>query len=121
MVRQTLAVIAGAAVALAAAAILGEYGFDGWAVMGSGLLTGLFVGEAEVAVARRGSRPLAAAAAVLGAAGLLGAGWISTGHRLGTVSWKGWAAVALAAAAGAIRARWSGEARRTRPAPASAE
>ncbi len=121
MVRQTLAILAGAAVALAATAILGEYGFDGWAVMGSGLLTGLFVGEAVVAVARGGSRVLSGATAVMAAVGLLGAGWISTGHRLGTVTWRGWAAVALAGVAGAIRARSSGEARRTRPAPASAE
>ena len=121
MVRQSLAVLAGAAVAVVAAAILGEYGFDGWAVVGSGLLTGLFVAEAEVAVARGGSRPLAAAAAVLGGAALLGAGWISTDQRLGTVAWKGWAAVALAALAGAIRARSTGEVRRSRPAPAAAE
>ena len=121
MVRQSLAVAAGAAVAVAAAAILGEYGFDGWAVMGAGLLGGLFVGEAVVSVARAGSRLLSGATAVMGAAGLLGAGWISTGHRLGTVAWKGWVAVALAAAAGAIRARSSGEARHTRPAPASTE
>ena len=121
MVRQTLAVVAGAVVALAAAAILGEYGFDGWAVMGSGLLTGLFVGEAVVAVARAGGRLLSGVTAAMAAAGLLGAGWISTGHRLGTVTWRGWAAVALAAAAGAVRARSSGEARRTRPAPASTE
>ena len=121
MVRQSLAVLAGAAVAVIAAVILGEYGFDGWAVVGSGVLTGLFVGEAEVAVSRGGSRRLAVAAAMLGAAGLLGAGWISTDHRLGTVAWKGWLAVALAAVAGAIRARSTGEARRSRPAPAAAE
>ena len=121
MVRQSLAVLAGAAVALIAAVILGEYGFDSWAVVGSGLLTGLFVAEAEVTVARGGSRLLAGAAAVLGAAGMLGAAWISTDHRLGTVGWKGWVAVALASGAGALRARSSGEAQRSRPAPASAE
>ncbi len=121
MVRQSLAVLAGAAVAAVAAAVLGEYGFDGWAVVGSGLLTGLFVAEAEVAVAGGGSGRLAVAAAVLGAAALLGAGWISTGHRLGTVAWKGWAAVGLAAVAGAIRARSTAEARRSRPAPAATD
>ena len=121
MVRQSLAVLAGAAVAAVAAAVLGEYGFDGWAVVGSGVLTGLFVAEAELAVARRGSRLLAVAGGVLGAAALLGAGWISTDHRLGTVAWKGWAAVALAAAAGAVRGRSTGAARRSRPAPAATE
>ena len=121
MVRESLAVLAGAAVAVVAALVLGEYGFDGWAVLGSGLLTGLFVAEAIVAVARSGSRRLAVAAALLGAGSLLATGWISTGHQLGTVAWKGWAAVALAAAAGAIRARPPAAARGSRPAPAATE
>jgi hypothetical protein len=120
MMRDSLALLAGAVVAVVGAAVLGEYGFDGWAVVGSGLLTGLFVAEAVVAVARRGTGPLAGGSAVLGAASLLWAGWISTGHRLGTVSWKGWVAVALAAAAGAVRAR-PAAARDSRPAPAATE
>lgn len=119
--RPPLSVLAGVAVAVLAAAALGEYGFDGWAVVGSGVLVGLVVAEAMLAVARTGSRPLAAVAAVLGAGALLGAGWISTGHRLGTVAWKGWLAVALAAAAGAIRARPPAAARRSRSAPAATE
>jgi hypothetical protein len=114
-------VLAGAAVAVVAAAVLGEYGFDGWAVIGAGILVGLFVAEAMMAVARAGSRVLAACAAVLAAVSLVWAAWISTGHRLGTVGWKGWAAVALGAAAGAIRARPPAAARRTRPAPAATE
>ena len=121
MVRTPLAVAAGLAVAVIGAVVLGEYGFDGWAVMGSGVLAGLFVAEAVLAVARTGSGPLAAATAVLSAGSLLGAGWTSTGHDLGTVTWKGWAAVALAAAAGAIRARPPAAARGSRPAPAGTE
>ncbi len=113
--------LAGAAVAAIAAAVLGEYAFDGWAVVGSGVLVGLFVGEAMIAVVGNGTWWTAAVAAALAAGAMLWAGWISTGHQLGTVAWKGWAAVALAAAAGAFRARRRGEARRTRPAPASAE
>lgn len=121
MVRESLAVLAGAAVAVVAAVILGEYGFDGWAVLGFGLVTGLFVAEAMVAVARSGSWRLGVAAALLGAASLLATGWISTDHQLGTVTWNGWAAVALAAVAGAVRARPPGAARGTRPAPAATE
>ncbi len=121
MVRQSLALAAGAAVAVVAAAVLGEYGFDGWAVVGSGLLAGLFVAEAELAVSKVGSRLQAGAAGAFAAAALLWAGWISTGHRLGTVTWRGWVAVALAAAAGAVRARPTGAARRSRPAPAAKE
>lgn len=119
--RPCLSVLAGAAVAALAAAVLGEYAFDGWAVVGSGALVGLFVAEAMVAVLRRGSGWAAAVAAALGAGAMVWAGWISTGHRLGTVAWKGWAAVALAAGAGAFRARRRAEAPNTRPAPASTE
>ena len=118
--RPPLSVLAGATVAAVAAAVLGEYAFDGWAVVGSGALVGLFVAEAMLAVMRTGSRWAAAVAAVLAAGAMFWAGWTSTGHRLDTVAWKGWAAVAGAAAAGAIRARRRGEARRTPPAPASA-
>ena len=67
--RPTLSVLAGAAVAVIAAAVLGEYAFDGWAVVGSGALVGLFVGEAMMAVVRSGTRWTAAVAATL-AAGL---------------------------------------------------
>ncbi|MDQ4089220.1 MAG: hypothetical protein M3163_02790 [Actinomycetota bacterium] len=119
--RSPLAVLAGLAVAAIAGAVLGEYDFDGWAVIGSGVLTGLFVGEAVVAVARKGSPLLAAATAALSAGAMLWAGWTTTGHRLGTVGWKGWAAVALAAIAGGIRARPTAGAPRSRSAPAAAE
>jgi hypothetical protein len=120
-VRPPLALLAGLVVAVIAGAVLGAYNFDGWAIIGSGLLTGLFVGEAVVAVARRPTLALAAATALLSAGALTGAGWIATGHRLETAGWKGWAAVALAAAAGAIRARPTAGARRSRSAPAAAE
>jgi ABC-type cobalamin transport system permease subunit len=121
MVRESLALVAGAAVAVIAAAVLGEYGFDGWATIGAGVLTGLFVAEAALAVARKGSRLLAGGAAVLAGAALAWAGWISTGHRLGTATWKGWTAIVLAAAAGGLRARPTSAARGSRPAPAATE
>jgi hypothetical protein len=120
-VRTPLSLLAGAAVAVVGAAVLGEYGFDGLAVLGSGLLVGLFVAEAILAVARRGSWPGAGAGAALAAVSMAWAGWISSGHRLATVRWMGWAGVALAAAAAAFRARPNAGARRTRPAPAAAE
>jgi hypothetical protein len=120
-VRPPLAVLAGIVVAVIAAAVLGEYGFDGWAIIGSGILVGLFVAEAIVSVARGGSWPLAGAGAVLATTSMLWAGWIATGHRVGTVGWKGWTAVALAAVAAAVRARPPGAARRTRPAPTATE
>ena len=119
--RPPLALLAGLAVAVIAAGVLGEYNFDGWAVLGSGLLVGLFVAEAVVSVARGGSRLRAATSAGLAAGAMVWAGWIATGHRLGTVGWKGWTAVALAAGAGALRARPTAAAPNSRPEPASAE
>lgn len=119
--RPPLALLAGLGVAVIAAAVLGEYNFDGWAVLGSGLLVGLFVAEAVVSVARGGSRLRAGASAGLAAGAMVWAGWIATGHRLDLVGWRGWVAVGLAAGAGAIRARPTAAAPNSRPAPASAE
>lgn len=119
--RHPLALLAGLAVAVVAAAVLGEYNFDGWAVLGSGPLVGLFVAEAVVSVAKGGSRLGAGASAALAAGAMVGAGWIATGHRLDLVSWKGWVAVALAAGAAAIRGRPTAGSPYSRPAPASAE
>jgi len=114
-VRPILGILAAAAVAVLGAAVLGEYAFDGPAVVGSGIVLGLLVAEAVVTVAGNGSRlgasfvaGVSAAgliAAGLSAAGLVGAGWISTGHRLGTVRWEGWTAVAIGAAVAMFRAR----------------
>jgi hypothetical protein len=120
-VRPILSLLAGAAVAVLGAAVLGEYAFSGPAVVGSGIVLGLFVAEAVVSVARSGSGPGAAAGAVLTAAAMTWAGWISTGHRLGTVRWEGWLAVAAGAAVAAFRARPPAAARRSRRATASAE
>ncbi len=119
--RTPLSVLAGVAVAVIGAAVLGEYGFDGLPVIGSGLLLGLFVAEGVLAVAKVGSLLGSVASGVLSAGSMVWAGWIANGHRLGTVRWMGWAAVALAAAAGAFRARPPAAARRSRPAPAATE
>lgn len=103
--RLTLSLVAGAAVAYVASLLLGEYAFDGLAVMGAGAVLGLFVSEAMIGVARRRSALLAVAGAVFTVAGLLGAASIVTDGRLSTVRWQGWLAVALGAAAAAFRAR----------------
>jgi hypothetical protein len=104
-VRFTLSLVAGAAVAFVAAVLLGEYAFNGLPVIGAGVVLGLFVSEATTSVARRRSVLLAAAGAVFTVAGMLGAAWISTDRRLSTVGFEGWLAVALGAAAAAVRAR----------------
>ncbi len=103
--RFTLSLVAGALVAFVAAGLLGEYAFSGLAVIGAGVLLGLFVSEATTSVARRRSRVLAAAGAVFTVCGMLGAAWISTSQHLSRVGFEGWLAVALGAAAAAFRAR----------------
>lgn len=103
--RFTLSLVAGVAVAFVAAILLGEYAFDGLPVIGAGVVLGLFVSEATTSVAGRRSGLLAAAGAALTVGGMLGAAWISTDRRLSTVGVEGWLAVAVGAAAAAIRAR----------------
>ena len=109
--RSVLAVLAALAVTIAGAAILGEYQFDGLTGAVAGLIYGVFVAEAAVAVARRGSTGLAIVCAVLAVGGL---GWAiraSIGPRASVPSdipGFGWAALALAAAGAAVRARSSG-------------
>jgi len=119
-VRRVLAVVVGGAVAGLGALVLGEYAFDGVAVVGSGVLLGLFVAGAALAVARSSSRLLALTLAGMTAGGLGWAAWVSTGHRLGNVSAAGWLAVTLGAVAAALRTlMWRRPARsRLEPAPA---
>jgi hypothetical protein len=110
-VRLVLAVLAALAVTVVGAAILGEYQFDGLTGAIAGLIYGVFVAEAAIAVARRGSPLLAVICAVLAVGGL---GWAiraSIGPRAsipGDVPDFGWAALVLAGAGAAVRARSSG-------------
>ena len=108
------------------AAILGEYQFDGLTGAVAGLIFGIFVAEAAVAVTKRGTGWLAAACAVLAVGGL---GWsirASIGPRAsfpGDIPGYGWAALGLAAVGAAVRARSSGrraDGSRTEPGRTSA-
>jgi hypothetical protein len=103
-VRPLLAVLAAAAVGVVAGVALGEYAFDGLAIVGAGLVVGLFVSEAAVGVARAKTVGMAVACAAFTVMGLIIAARTATGHRLSTVRWEGWLAVALGAAAAAVRA-----------------
>ena len=116
-VRRALALLAGAAVAGGAGIVLGEYAFDGLAIVGAGIVVGLFVSEAAVAVARGKALLVAAGCAVFTVGGMLIAAWIATGHRLSIVDWEGWLAVALGAVAAFLRAAPLRRAPRTPPAP----
>lgn len=105
--RPILACLAAVGVGAAGALILGEYSFGGVVVLASGSVLGLFVGEVAVAVRRRPDRRLGVACGFVSAAAMLWAGWISTAHDLSFVGPAGWASIALAAAAGFLRAGWS--------------
>ncbi|MEA2703833.1 MAG: hypothetical protein QOD63_1778, partial [Actinomycetota bacterium] len=94
--------LAGAAVAGVAGVVLGEYAFDGLAILGAGVVVGLFVSEAAVAVNRGRDVLLAVACAVFTVGGLLIAARTATGHRLSTVGWEGWLAVGLGVVAAVL-------------------
>lgn len=116
--RATLAVAAAAAVGVIGALILGEYPFRGWTVLASGVVFGLFIGEAAVGVAKRKAVWLGAAAAVIGLAGMTWAAWIAEGHDLSYLGPAGWTAIVLAGASAGLRTGWSRPAAGTRTAPA---
>jgi hypothetical protein len=109
--RSVLAVVAALAVTVLGAAILGEYQFDGLTGAVAGLIYGVFVAEAAVAVARKGSTWLAIVCAVFAVGGL---GWAiraGIGPRdsiPANIPAFGWAALVLAAGGAAFRARSSG-------------
>jgi len=118
-VRTVLAVLAAAAVGALGALILGEYEFDGVTVLAAGVVFGLFIAEAAVAVNQRATPGLGAAAAAIGLAAMTWAGWITTFHDLSELGGRAWAAVALCGLAAGLRAGWSRRAAGS-PAPAPA-
>lgn len=120
-IRLILGLLGAAAVAALAALALGEYGFSGIAVVGSGLVVGLFVSEVAVSVSGVRSWAMTATTALLTVAGMLGAASTSTGQRLSTVPFEGWLAVGAGALAAALRARPLRTAPDSRPEPPSPE
>ncbi len=105
--RPILGLVAAAGVGALGAVLLGEYTFSGVSVLGSGLLLGLFMGEAAVSVSHRAGLALGLACATLAAAAMTWSAWISTGHDLSFLEPEGWVAVALAALAAGVRGWWS--------------
>lgn len=103
VVRTAAALLLAAIVAVLGAFILGEYQFEGMLPAGAGLLFGLIVGELVVEVGKRRTIPVAVAAAVLVAGGLLWAGWIASGKGLEPLRNGVWVAVAIGVTATALR------------------
>jgi ABC-type cobalamin transport system permease subunit len=120
--RLVLGLAAAAGVGALGAVVLGEYTFSGVSVLGSGVLLGLFVAEAAVAVSRRRGVALGLASGAVAGTAMTWAAWISTGRDLSFLEPEGWAAVALAALAAGIRGWWPRRARDSSPRePAPAE
>ncbi|MCU1451695.1 MAG: hypothetical protein JWP02_3865 [Acidimicrobiales bacterium] len=109
--RLILACLAAFAVAALGAAILGEYQFSGITGAAAGLILGIFVAEAAIAVNGGGSRALVVVCAALTAASLLWAIHASIGARdsiPADIPSMGWAAIALGVVGAGVRARSSG-------------
>ena len=103
--------LAAAAVAALGAAILGEYQFTGLTGAVAGLIFGIFVAEAAVAVNRQGTTLLAVVCAAFTAGGLLWAIHGSIGARSSIpadVPAMAWLAVGLGVGGAGFRARSSG-------------
>ena len=125
--RPVLAVLAAAAVGALGAVILGEYNFEGVTILASGVVFGLFIAEAALAVNRKPALALGAASGVIGLAAMVWGGWITTFHHLSLLPVAGWVAVVLCGLSAGLRAGVSLTARKSRrgsgtpdPAPAPA-
>lgn len=107
--RQLLAAVAAAVVASVGAIVLGEYDLVGLVALLSGVLFGLAVTEAAIAVAHRLTRPTALVTAAISGLGFTWAVWIATNHFRDPIPVSAWVGVALSIA-GSIA--WSTEAGR---------
>ena len=106
--RHLLALFVGAVVAALGALILGEYELRGLMTVVAGVLFGLAVAEAMVAVGRAIRIELVIGAAVFAAAGMVWSSWIAAGRDWAYVSGARWGAAAIAAVAAALWVRSSG-------------
>lgn len=112
-----LAVVVAGLAAAFAALLLGEYPFSGATPWVAGLLFGYVVAEIVVTVSRQRGVTLGAVSALLAAAALIWAAWISAGDGKQPYPVMAWAAVAIAVAAAVLRA--GPPLRRKRPHPPS--
>ncbi|CAN5724583.1 hypothetical protein BH24ACT3_BH24ACT3_16220 [soil metagenome] len=116
---MTAAVLAGVAVAALGALMLGEYEFVGFMPFVGGPLFGLVVAEVVAGIGKHRGVAVALLTGVVSAAGLLWAGWLAASEGLVPMSALVWPAMALGAAAAAIRLwprRWDGLGRELSPA-----
>ncbi|GAC1378050.1 MAG: hypothetical protein NVSMB4_07640 [Acidimicrobiales bacterium] len=97
VLRQVAALVLAALAAALGALILGEYEQAGATPFIGGVLFGLAVGEIVLTVTHRGTTVLAVGAALVSAAGLGWAAWISSGRGIAPVPGVAYAGTALGA------------------------
>ena len=114
LLRAGIGALLGALTATLGAFLLGEYQFNDALPVVAGALFGLVVAEVVVEVGRRRTLAVAAIAGVESAAGLVWAGWISSGTGLEPIASGAWLAAAIGFAAAFARTY-----SRRRPASAS--
>ena len=103
VLRAGIGLLLGAVAAILGAFILGEYQFEGYVPLTSGLLFGLVVAEIVIEVGRRRTLLVGVLAGVEAAGGLAWAGWISGGEGLGPIPGGAWLAAGLALVAAVVR------------------
>lgn len=101
--RAAVSLVLAAAGCALAAVILGEYDFSGAMPYGAGVLLGLVVAEFVVSVGRLRSWLVALVTAVLVAAALGWAAWISSGEGLRPYPMGAWVAIVTGAVSSGAR------------------
>lgn len=119
--RQVAALVVAAMASALGALILGEYEQAGVTPFVGGVLFGLAVAELVLTVTHRGTTVLAVGAAVVSAAGLGWAVWISSGRGIAPVPGVAYAGVALGAIVSGAWVTASGRRRKPHPAAAPQE
>ena len=100
--------VVGAAAAAVGAVILGEYELTGFTPVVAGILFGLIVAEVMTVAGRANDVTIVLVAALMSAAGMVWAAWISSGEDWDYVPGGAWVGVGLAAAAAALWLRTPG-------------
>src|SRR5258706_13117706 len=91
---------------LLGALILGEYEFTGATPIGAGVLFGLVISEIVIEIGRKRALVLGVICAVLVAAALYRAAYVSSGEGLRPVPTGGWIALRLGAVTAGLRVGW---------------
>ena len=106
--RQAVAVLVGAAVAAAAALILGEYELKGVMAVVAGILFGVVIAEVMVAIDKHPSLAVALLSGVYAAIAMAWSGWIAAGRTWHYFGRSRWIALVVAAVVAPLWIRSAG-------------